>query len=269
MKLVVALLVLSLTFSVCEKNKLSPRITGGYRAKPYTIIYLVGIVYAKSPLSSLKFGAGTIISNQWILTVKEVLIFKYIEAHFGSKRAFWGYDILRIYRENFYFHYDKTRIIALVKCPYQKFDRRMSRVRVPAYGARFERYVGNMTMVCGWGTDKRKVRLPTWMRCVEVEVMNNTECAKYHTPLKWYEMCTSGEGFKGVCEGDMGGAVVTMGPNPTFIGIIWLMPTNCSIGYPSVHIRVSDHIKWIKHVSGVGFCEYRKYNASIESEWLN
>ncbi|XP_001971444.2 serine protease 1 isoform X2 [Drosophila erecta] len=253
MKLVVALLVLSLTISVGEKNILNPRISGGYRAKAYTILYLVGIVYSKSPSSSLKFGAGTIISNQWILTVKNVLVFRYIEVHFGSRRAFWGYDILRIYKENFYFHYDKKREIALVKCPYQKFDHRMGRVRIPAYGTRHNRFLGNMTLVCGWGTENRKAMLPNWMRCIEVEVISNEDCAKYYEPLQSYEMCTSGEGFKGVCEGDMGGAVVTMGQNPTFIGIIWLMPSNCSIGYPSVHIRVSDHIKWIKSISGVGF----------------
>ncbi|EDV50471.2 serine protease 1 isoform X2 [Drosophila erecta] len=253
MKLVVILIVLSLAVSVGEKYKLSPRISGGYRAKTFTIIYLVGIVFFKTLRSPLYHGAGTIISNQWILTVKHVLKYKYIEVHLASRRSYRGFDIIRIYKENFYFHYDKNREIALVKCPYQKFDYRIGRVRIPAYGTRYNRFLGNMTMVCGYGTEKRDGKIPEWMHCIEVEVISNEECTKYYAPLQSYEMCTSGEGFKGVCEGDVGGAVVTMGQNPTFIGIIWLMPSNCSIGYPSVHIRVSDHIKWIKSISGVGF----------------
>ncbi|XP_039485605.1 serine protease 1 [Drosophila santomea] len=253
MKLVVTLLVLSLTVSVGEENKLSPRITGGYRAKTFTIIYLVGIVYFETQRSPLFYGAGTLISNQWILTVNHVLKYKYIEVHLASRRSYRGFDIIRVYRENFHFHQDKQRVIALVKCPYQKFDYRMNRVRVPAYGTRNNRFTGNMTMVCGYGTSKRNGKLPEWMHCIEVPVISNTECIKYYEQLNPFEMCTSGEGYKAVCGGDVGGAVVTMGDNPTLIGIIWLMPTNCSSGYPSVHIRVSDHIMWIKRISGVGF----------------
>ncbi|XP_017009463.2 serine protease 1 [Drosophila takahashii] len=252
MRLVVTLLILSfIILSFSAKPKIKPRIAGGYPARPYTIVFLVGIVYARTQLSALEFGAGTIISNQWILTVRGVLMYQYIEVHLGSKRAYWGYDILRVYKQNFYFHYDKKRHIALVKVPYQKFDYRLNRLRVPRSANALERFAGGRTVICGWGNAKSDGELPDWMRCTIVKVITNRECAKYYPPLETHEMCTSGEGGKGVCDGDFGGAVALIDGTPTLIGVIHLRPDNCSGGYPSIHIRVSDHLKWIRSVSGV------------------
>ncbi|KAH8363220.1 hypothetical protein KR084_007245, partial [Drosophila pseudotakahashii] len=251
MRLVVTLLILSFIIFANAKRKVKPRIAGGYPARPYTIVFLVGIVYARTQLSTLEFGAGTIISNQWVLTIRDVLLYQYIEVHLGSKRAYWGYDILRVYKQNFYFHYDKKRNIALVKVPYQKFDYRMNRLRVPRSAKALDRFEGGRTVICGWGNGKSHDTLPDWMRCAIVKVITNKECAKYYPPLQTYEMCTSGEGGRGVCEGDLGGAVALIDGTPTLIGVINLRPDNCTSGWPSIHIRVSDHLKWIKSVTGV------------------
>jgi len=259
MKLVVTLLVLTFLISASAKKKVRARIAGGYRVQPYTMTYLVGILFAKSHQSKIELGAGTIISNQWVITVRDVLIYEFIEVHFGSRRPWWGYRRRRVYSQNFYLHYDKNRTLALVKVPYQKFDERLDRVRIPPYKDWRNRYLGYRTAICGWGNGKVGDKAPDWLRCAVVAPISNKECAKYYPPLQYYEMCTSGVDNKGVCEGDVGGSVVSLVGKMTLIGVINLRPDNCSGGWPSIHIRINDHLLWIKSVSGVSYCEFATY----------
>ncbi|XP_016955774.1 serine protease 1 [Drosophila biarmipes] len=251
MKLVATLIIFSFLISASAKKKVRPRIAGGYRAKPYSMTYLVGILYAKSHLSKIELGAGTIISNQWVITVRDLLVYEFIEVHFGSRRPWWGYHRRKVYRNNFYFHYDKSRSIALVKVPFQKFDERLNRVRIPPFKDWRHRYVGHKTVICGWGNGKVGGKMPDWLRCAEVKPISNEECAAYYPPLKYYEMCTSGDDNKGACDGDVGGSVVSFESKLMLIGIINLRPENCSGGWPSIHIRINDHLLWIHSVSGV------------------
>ncbi|XP_017063370.1 serine protease 1-like [Drosophila eugracilis] len=252
MKLAVPLLALSIVISSGEEVEVRPRIAGGHRAKIFTVIYLVGIIYARSLRSSIKYGAGTLISTQWILTVREVLVYQYIELHLASRRSYRGFDMKRVYRQNFYFHPDKKRPIALVKCPFQKFDRRINKIRMPGFSQALNRFTGNMTLVCGYGFLKPGGRVPEWMQCIQAPIMSNEECKKIYRKLETYHMCTSGEGGVGACEGDIGGSVVTMDKQPIFVGIIYIKTDTCR-DLPSIHIRVSDHLEWIRKVTGVKY----------------
>ncbi|XP_016969265.1 serine protease 1 [Drosophila rhopaloa] len=254
MKLIFVLLLTSSLILASEdkKTKIQPRIYGGYRAKPYTVLYIVGIVLAESFTSSLEFGAGTVISNQWVLTVGTLLKYRFLELHLGSRRAWWGYKIARIYKENYYIHPNKLHDVGLIKCPYMKFSDRLHRARIPPIPVRDDRYVGNLTLICGWGKRDRQSKLEKWLQCIHVVIMSNEECAKIYPQLRTWNVCTSGEGEKGICEGDIGGPVVTISDRPILVGIIHIL-SGCKGSWPSIHIRTSDHLNWIRSKSNVYF----------------
>ncbi|XP_017039568.1 serine protease 1-like [Drosophila ficusphila] len=255
MKLFALLLILSFIIlaKTDEKDqKIKPRIAGGFRAKPYTILYIVGIVLSESCHSKLEFGAGTIIGSQWVLTVATLCKYKYVEVHIGSRRGWEGFEISRVYKENYFIHPNKKHDVALLKCPHMKWDNRMIRIRVPNAKTWSDRHVDNLTISCGWGAEKRHGPLQNWLRCMVVRIISNEECAKDYPPLASWQMCTSGLGGKGICEGDLGGPVVGITTvKPVVLGMMDLSPDDCAVNssQPSIHIRVSDHLKWIYKVS--------------------
>ncbi|XP_052845505.1 serine protease 1-like [Drosophila gunungcola] len=254
MKIVLMLLILtSLVFVSAGEKKAKPRIYGGYSAQPFTVIYMVGILVAESYSSAVEFGAGTVISNQWVLTVGSLLKYEFVEVHTGSRRPWWGWKIFRVYSENYYIHPNKKHDLGLLKCPYMKFDKRLHRALVPNLMIRDYRWTGNLTLVCGWGKTSKHSQIENWLNCIQVKIISNTECAKSYPQVESFNVCTSGAGNKGVCEGDIGGPVVTLDGRPTFVGVIHLMPGNCKGEHPSIHIRTSDHLNWIKAQANVHF----------------
>nr|QBA18638.1 sphinx 1-like protein [Locusta migratoria migratoria] len=220
-------------------------IAGGYRAKTFTIIYLVGIVYFKSQTSSLNYGAGTIISNQWILTVCTIdSIDQYIKVRVGTPTLSSGgelYQASAIYIHQNYKMFSEdydvcllplaTEIIALVKCPYQKFDRRMDRVRV------------NVT---GWSTENGTSA--DTLQVSEVAVVDRSECVDGQGGNLTERMLCVAPQQGSICEGDDGGPAVIDGVQ---FGIISIAPYSC--GDNTVLVNLAEYYvrDWIRYFANV------------------
>ncbi|XP_049825226.1 brachyurin-like isoform X3 [Aethina tumida] len=107
----------------------------------------------------------------------------------------------------------------------------------------------------GWGrTNDESKNISQVLMRVNLITMPNIICnikyRKYKGVIKNTDICTSGYGIKGTCNGDSGSPLITRGIQ---IGIVSFGPTLCETEMPSVFTRVSKFQTWIAQNTDVSF----------------
>lgn len=107
----------------------------------------------------------------------------------------------------------------------------------------------------GWGGTKDESKnISLVLMRVNLITMPNIICnikyRKYNGVIKNTDICTSGYGIKGSCNGDSGSPLITRGIQ---IGIVSFRPTLRGTDMPSVFTRVSKYQTWIAQNTDVSF----------------
>ncbi|XP_017040273.1 serine protease 1-like [Drosophila ficusphila] len=230
------------------------RIVNGYPAPEGKAPYIVGLFLRTDGSNSGAVGAGTIISNEWILTAAHCLTTDYVEINYGSNWGWNGAYRQTVRRDNFISHPDWPsqggHDIGLIRTPYVEFTGLINKVALPSMNEQNERYQDTWCVACGWG-GMDNGNLADWLQCVDVQVISNSECNQVYGGVTSTDMCTSNADGKSGCGGDSGGPLVTH-DNPRLIGVIAFASAGCHNG-PTGYTRVSDHLGWIRDHSGISY----------------
>lgn len=106
---------------------------------------------------------------------------------------------------------------------------------------------GFSVTLCGWGRTLSGDGLPNDLQFINLETIDNTDCAQRQSPNPIFttSLCTFTRSGEGACNGDSGGPLVYDG---ILVGIVsWGRP--CAIGYPDVFTRVSSYVSWIQSIA--------------------
>ncbi|XP_016975803.2 serine protease 1 [Drosophila rhopaloa] len=230
------------------------RIVNGYPAPEGKAPYIVGLFIRTDGSNSGAVGAGTIISNEWILTAAHCLTTDYVEIHYGSNWGWNGAYRQTVRRDNFISHPDWPaqggRDIGLIRTPYVDFNALINKIPLPSMNEQNDRYQDTWCVACGWG-GMDNGNLADWLQCIDVQIVSNSECNQAYGSVADTDMCTRHADGKSVCGGDSGGPLVTH-DNARLVGVITFASTGCHNG-PSGYTRVSDYLGWIRDHTGISY----------------
>ncbi|EDV39133.2 uncharacterized protein Dana_GF25150, partial [Drosophila ananassae] len=142
------------------------------------------------------------------------------------------------------------RDIGLIRTPWVDFTDLINKVALPSQSEASDRFVDTWCLACGWG-GMDNGDLATWLQCMEVQIISNSECEQAYGTVASTDMCTRRTDGHSVCGGDSGGPLVTL-DNPRLVGVITFASVGCH-GGPSGYTRVSDYLGWINDNTGVSY----------------
>ncbi|XP_017109459.2 serine protease 1-like [Drosophila bipectinata] len=230
------------------------RIVNGYDAPAGKAPYIVGLLLLNDGSNSAYVGAGTIIANNWILTAAHCLTTDSVNINYGSNNAWSGTFVQNVRSENFISHpnwpAEGGRDIGLIKTPWVDFTDLINKVALPSQSEASDRFTDTWCLACGWG-GMDNGNLATWLQCMEVQIISNSECEQAYGTVASTDMCTRQTDGHSVCGGDSGGPLVTV-DNPRLVGVITFASVSCHNG-PSGYTRVSDYLEWINDNTGISY----------------
>ncbi|CAB1314660.1 unnamed protein product [Coregonus sp. 'balchen'] len=130
-----------------------------------------------------------------------------------------------------------------------QFNERVSQICLPP-----ERYIvpnGTYCEIAGWGETKGTSTDDSVLNVAQIPVISNKDCNKYFRGrVRENEMCTNSfQGGVGACERDYGGPLACQNSECWVLeGVIIPMRRCGHPGQPSIFIRVSVYVDWIKKV---------------------
>ncbi|XP_034657023.1 serine protease 1-like [Drosophila subobscura] len=238
-----------------NRTERSDRIVNGYPAYEGKAPYIVGLFLLTDGSNSAAVGAGTIISNTWVLTAAHCLTTDSVDINYGSNWGWNGQYKHNVRRDNFILHpgfgNSAGHDIGLIRTPYVDFTNVVNKIPLPKFDQQGDRFEGWWCVACGWG-GMDNGNLADWLQCIDVQIISNNECAQSYGSVASTDMCTRQSDGRSVCGGDSGGPLVTQ-DNPMLVGVITFASTSCKNG-PSGYTRVTDHLEWIRDNSGVAYC---------------
>ncbi|KRF97770.1 uncharacterized protein Dwil_GK27030 [Drosophila willistoni] len=220
-------------------------IFNGYKASDGQAPYIVSLRF-----SYFELCGGSIIGDTWILTAAHCLINRvYVDILYGSNHVWKPKLVERVGNEKFISHqlyspggtslnYD----IALIQTPRVAFSDKINKISLPKFSNKLNSFAGQKTTACGWGLISHII-LPKYLRCIDVEILSNQECAKTYDAITDDILCTGVVGGKSTCNGDSGGPLVTRTKPPILVGIVAFGDILCSSD--SFYTRVTTHLEWI------------------------
>ncbi|XP_049825221.1 brachyurin-like [Aethina tumida] len=226
------------------------RIIGGTEAPKHSSPWQAALI-----IDSKSFCGGSLISKNYVLTAghctseaESILVIlgaHNIEEKESTKQLIWSASITTHpnYRKALSGPVNDIGVVQLstsaVLNSYVKV--------VPLANSRSGNFNNVAATLSGWGrtTDDSSNISPVLMR-VDLTTMRNIMCQiqvfKIKAIIRNTNICTSGRGTKGSCNGDSGGALISNGVQ---IGIVSFGGSKCERGMPSVFTRVSQFQTWI------------------------
>ncbi|XP_014765584.2 serine protease 1 [Drosophila ananassae] len=230
------------------------RIVNGYPAPEGKAPYIVGLLIRTDGSNGAAVGAGTIISNDWILTAAHCLTTDSVDIHYGSNWGWKGSFSQNVRRDNFISHpnwpAEGGRDIGLIRTPWVDFNNLVNKVALPSFNEEHDRFTDTWAVACGWG-GMDNGDLAEWLQCMDVQIISNSECEQAYGTVASTDMCTRMADGKSSCGGDSGGPLVTH-DNPRLVGVITFGSVSCHNG-PSGYTRVTDYLGWIRDHTGISY----------------
>uniref|UniRef100_A0A8C7ISA3 Macrophage stimulating 1 n=1 Tax=Oncorhynchus kisutch TaxID=8019 RepID=A0A8C7ISA3_ONCKI len=204
------------------------------------------------------FCGGSLVSSKWVISTKQCFSSCYVDLP--------GYSAMMgtLFRNPSEGEPDRQTIpltkivcgpsesqLVMLQLEYSaQFNERVSQICLPP-----ERYIvrnGTYCEIAGWGETKGKGELyDSVLNVAQIPVISNKDCNKYFRGrVRENEMCTNSfQGGVGACERDYGGPLACQNSDCWVLeGVIIPMRRCGHPGQPSIFIRVSIYVDWIKKV---------------------
>jgi Trypsin len=113
-----------------------------------------------------------------------------------------------------------------------------------------ETFLGQTGVMAGFGNTEDGVFINSeYLYFVEQEIIPNQSCFdNYGFFVTHNTLCTNTSGGRSFCDGDFGGGLVIKGTN-VLAGIASFASTvGCSVGIPTVYVRIGGYLDWINGV---------------------
>ncbi|XP_053696259.1 brachyurin-like [Sabethes cyaneus] len=241
-----------------RKQTPSRRITNGQEASPGQFPYQIALLSTFTGGTGL--CGGSVLTNNFILTAAHCVQnalggTAIIGAHdrtaneASQQRIAFGAAGIRIHAG-----YTPTNVrndIAVVQLNSAiVFNDRVRPVRIPAVGDS-RTFAGLTGTVSGFGriADGSQTTAAV-LRFTSNPILTEADCltdwANNANLIQAQNICLSGEGGRSSCNGDSGGPVTVAEGGSLQVGIVSFgSAAGCSIGMPSVHVRVTHFRDWI------------------------
>ncbi|KAH0808034.1 hypothetical protein GEV33_014756 [Tenebrio molitor] len=230
------------------------RIVGGQTARGGQFPFVAAIYITTS--TGTYFCGGSLINNQWILTAAQCVDGGITFRILLGSNTLEGTDANRVTLATatsvLHPSYDPETLendIALIK------------LRLPI---EFNQYIGAISLpssftpdytsvtALGWGQiDDYNTGLSNELTWVSVATISNDECQlTYGAQITYNMMCAAGNYNEGICNGDMGGALIqTVGGTAVHVGVASFRSHNgCETTDPSGYVRTIPYVEWIRSV---------------------
>ncbi|KAJ8941983.1 hypothetical protein NQ314_010207 [Rhamnusium bicolor] len=190
---------------------LETRIINGQEVIPHSIPYQVWLLFRSSPSSTSGWTCGgTLITRRFVLTA----------AHCISGSSTISNDIGVIELEELIEINEFVNVAPL-----------------PRLADLDNLYEAENVRVSGWGLTTGGGSRSDVLLAVNSTVLPNAQCRSVFNIFEETEICISGEGGVGACNGDSGGPLTA---GNTQVGIVSYGRTGCLAGYPSVFVRITS-----------------------------
>uniref|UniRef100_A0A674EQS5 Macrophage stimulating 1 n=1 Tax=Salmo trutta TaxID=8032 RepID=A0A674EQS5_SALTR len=201
------------------------------------------------------FCGGSLVSSKWVISTKQCFSSCYVDLP--------GYSAMMgtLFRNPSEGEPDRQTIpltkivcgpsesqLVMLQLEYSaQFNERVSQICLPP-----ERYIvqnGTYCEIAGWGETQGTSTDDSVLNVAQIPVISNKDCNKYFRGrVRENEMCTNSfQGGVGACERDYGGPLACQNSDCWVLeGVIIPMRRCGHPGQPSIFIRVSIYVDWIK-----------------------
>uniref|UniRef100_A0A4W5PLN8 Macrophage stimulating 1 n=1 Tax=Hucho hucho TaxID=62062 RepID=A0A4W5PLN8_9TELE len=203
------------------------------------------------------FCGGSLVSSKWVISTKQCFSSCYVDlpgysAMMGTlfRNPSEGEpDRQTIPLTKIVCGPSESQLVMLQLEQSAQFNERVSQICLPP-----ERYIvqnGTYCEIAGWGETKGTSTDDSVLNVAQIPVISNKDCNKYFRGrVRENEMCTNSfQGGVGACERDYGGPLACQNSDCWVLeGVIIPMRRCGHPGQPSIFIRVSIYVDWIKKV---------------------
>ncbi|XP_053689217.1 brachyurin-like [Sabethes cyaneus] len=242
-------------------RKLTPsrRITNGWEAAPGQFPYQIAVLIAFSDGDGL--CGGSVLTRNYILTAAHCVVnaqrgVAVIGAHdrtvneASQQRIEFSISGIRIHEG--YTPTNTRNDVAVVRLnSVITFNERVQPVRIPAAGDN-RQFAGSIGTVSGFGRwSDSSPNTAAILRYTSNPLLTEADCLarwSHNTNvIQPQNICMSGDGGRSACHGDSGGPMTIFeNGNTVQVGIVSFgSSAGCSIGMPSVYVRITHFRQWI------------------------
>ncbi|KAJ8719647.1 hypothetical protein PYW08_011822 [Mythimna loreyi] len=234
------------------------KIVGGQVTDITETPYLAGVIVQILPIFTSVCGA-TLISSTRLLTAAHcqydgVFTAQHFTVVLGSNTLFRGG--LRIVTSNVVVHpeWNPSNLandIAVIRVDTVTYSNTIRPISLPLGNEINDDFVGWEAVASGFGLTRTDGTIANNqpISSVTLPVISNIECDRVFSGfIRDTNICASGEGGRGTCNGDSGGPLaVRIGNRNVVIGLASFGSSRgCEAGLPSAFSRVSSYVNWIR-----------------------
>ncbi|KAJ8922444.1 hypothetical protein NQ315_004391 [Exocentrus adspersus] len=238
------------------------RILNGREVTPHKIPYQAWLVFRLFAGSSGWTCGGSLITRKFILTaahcvvgtityncIRATLVEVYLGAHDVSIEEPNRVILVatKLTRHPDYVSSTITNDVGLIELDEElELDQYINIAKLPSRSEADRSFEGDNVRVSGWGLTVGGGSRSNVLLAVNSTVLPNAECRQHFTIFQESEICISGEGGVGACNGDSGGPLIA---GDRHVGIVSYGRSGCLSGYPSVFARTTSFLPWIEENS--------------------